>query len=323
MKKIANFIVNKRGIVMSVIFLLAIICAFLMQQVEINSDMTKYLADDSSMKIWLDIMEDEFPEMESSQAIRVMFQDLEAEQKSEILSQLENIKYVDNVDYDAENEDHNKDNHTLYVLNTSYAYGSEEEVSIEDTLEENFEQYDMVYRNNDTAIDGVPVWILLAALGILMVILFLMCSSWIEPFLFLVTIMVAILINMGTNIFMGSVSNITFSIASILQLVLSMDYSIILMNRYRQEKAVDENKQEAMKKALAHAFSSITSSSVTTIVGLLALVFMSFKIGVDLGVVLAKGVLISMLCIFTFLPGLILISDKLIQKTAKKSCIFQ
>lgn len=318
MKKIANFIVNKRGIVMSVIFLLAIICAFLMQQVEINSDMTKYLADDSSMKIGLDIMEDEFPEMESSQAIRVMFQDLEAEQKSEILSQLENIKYVDNVDYDAESEDHNKDNHTLYVLNTSYAYGSEEEVSIEDTLEENFEQYDMVYRNNDTAIDGVPVWILLAALGILMVILFLMCSSWIEPFLFLVTIMVAILINMGTNIFMGSVSNITFSIASILQLVLSMDYSIILMNRYRQEKAVDENKQEAMKKALAHAFSSITSSSVTTIVGLLALVFMSFKIGVDLGVVLAKGVLISMLCIFTFLPGLILISDKLIQKTAKK-----
>ena len=318
MKKIANFIVNKRGIVMSVIFLLAIICAFLMQQVEINSDMTKYLADDSSMKIGLDIMEDEFPEMESSQAIRVMFQDLEAEQKSEILSQLENIKYVDNVDYDAESEDHNKDNHTLYVLNTSYAYGSEEEVSIEDTLEENFEQYDMVYRNNDTAIDGVPVWILLAALGILMVILFLMCSSWIEPFLFLVSIMVAILINMGTNIFMGSVSNITFSIASILQLVLSMDYSIILMNRYRQEKAVDENKQEAMKKALAHAFSSITSSSVTTIVGLLALVFMSFKIGVDLGVVLAKGVLISMLCIFTFLPGLILISDKLIQKTAKK-----
>lgn len=318
MKKIANFIVNKRGIVMSVIFLLAIICAFLMQQVEINSDMTKYLADDSSMKIGLDIMEDEFPEMESSQAIRVMFQDLEAEQKSEILSQLENIKYVDNVDYDAESEDHNKDNHTLYVLNTSYAYGSEEEVSIEDTLEENFEQYDMVYRNNDTAIDGVPVWILLAALGILMVILFLMCSSWIEPLLFLVTIMVAILINMGTNIFMGSVSNITFSIASILQLVLSMDYSIILMNRYRQEKAVDENKQEAMKKALAHAFSSITSSSVTTIVGLLALVFMSFKIGVDLGVVLAKGVLISMLCIFTFLPGLILISDKLIQKTAKK-----
>lgn len=143
MKKTANFIVNKRGIVMSVILLLAIICAFLMQQVEINSDMTKYLADDSSMKIGLDLMEDEFPEMESSQTIRVMFQDLEREQKSEILSQLESIEYVESVDYDTESADYNKDNHTLYVLSTSYAYGSEEEVSIESALEKNFEQYDM------------------------------------------------------------------------------------------------------------------------------------------------------------------------------------
>lgn len=206
----------------------------------------------------------------------------------------------------------------MYVLNTSYAYGSDEEKSIEAELESRFEQYDMVYRNNDTSIGALPGWIVLLAFVILMIILFIMCGSWIEPFLFLITIGIAIVINMGTNIVMGSVSNITFSIAAILQLVLSMDYSIILMNRYRQEKQLTENKEDAMKSALVHAFSSITGSSMTTIVGLLALVFMSFKIGIDLGVVLAKGVLISMLCIFTVLPFIILACDGLIQKTTKK-----
>lgn len=318
MKKLANLIVNKRHIVMSVMLLLAIVSVFLMQKVTINDDMTKYLADDSPMKIGMDIMEEEFPEMETSQTIRVMFQDLNSEQKMELLTELKDIKYVDTVDYDIDSEDYNKDNHTLYILNTSYAYGSDEEISIETALDENFNQYDMIYRNGDTSIGALPTWIICLAFAILMIILFIMCNSWIEPFLFLVTIGVAIVINMGTNIVMGSVSNITFSIAAILQLVLSMDYSIILMNRYRQEKQLTDVKEDAMKKALVHAFSSITGSSLTTIVGLLALVFMSFKIGMDLGIVLAKGVLISMLCIFTVLPFLILISDKLIQKTTKK-----
>lgn len=319
MKKLANLIVNKRHIVMSVMLLCMIVCIFLMQRVEINDDMTKYLADDSPMKIGMDIMEEEFPEIETSQTIRVMFQNLTSEQKTELLSELEGIAYVDSVDYDADSEDYNKDNHTLYVLNTSYAYGSDEEVSIEAALDESFKQYDLVYRNGDTGIGALPTWIICLAFAILMIILFIMCNSWIEPFLFLATIGAAIVINMGTNIVMGTISNITFSIAAILQLVLSMDYSIILMNRYRQEKKLTEVKEDAMKKALVHAFSSIMGSSFTTITGLLALMFMSFKIGMDLGLVLAKGVLISMLCIFTVLPFLILISDKLIQKTAKRS----
>lgn len=303
---------------MSVMLLLAIASVFLMQKVTINNDMTKYLADDSPMKIGMDIMEEEFPEMETSQTIRVMFQDLNSEQKMELLTELKDIKYVDTVDYDIDSEDYNKDNHTLYILNTSYAYGSDEEISIETALDENFNQYDMIYQNGDTSFGALPAWIICLAFAILMIILFIMCNSWIEPFLFLVTIGVAIVINMGTNIVMGSISNITFSISAILQLVLSMDYSIILMNRYRQEKQLTDVKEDAMKKALVHAFSSITGSSLTTIVGLLALAFMSFKIGMDLGFVLAKGVLISMLCIFTVLPFLILISDKLIQKTTKK-----
>ena len=137
--------------------------------------------------------------------------------------------------------------------------------------------------------------------------------------LFFITIGIAVLINQGTNIFLGETSDVTASISAILQLALSMDYSIILMNRYRQELAKgDPDREAAMTRALMAAFGSITGSSVTTIVGLLMLVFMRFKIGMDLGIVLAKGVLCSLLCVFTVLPGLILWGDKLIRKMTKK-----
>ena len=112
--------------------------------------------------------------------------------------------------------------------------------------------------------------------------------------------------------------DIAFGIAAVLQLALSMDYSIILMNRYRQELKKTDDRKEAMANALRAAFGSITGSAVTTIVGLLVLVFMSFKIGADIGIVLAKGVAFSMLCVFTVLPALILLSHKLIEKTEKK-----
>ena len=123
---------------------------------------------------------------------------------------------------------------------------------------------------------------------------------------------------MGTNIIFSSISDMTFSIAAVLQLVLSIDYSIILVNRYKQERINTDSPIEAMKKALYNAFKSITSSSLTTFVGLLALIFMSFTIGKDMGLVLAKGVLFSLICVFTLLPTLIIWSDKLLKITDKK-----
>lgn len=319
LEKLSNFIVNKKHWVCLFMLLLTVASVFLMQSVEINEDMTKYLPDDSSMKVGIDIMADEFPEMEMSNTIRVMFDDLTEAQKMEVLSQLENIEFVESVTYDADSSDYNKENHTLYVLNTSYDYGSEEELVIESVLDSDFSDYHMIWNNDDTSLPDIPIWVMAMALLVLMVILFAMCGSWIEPILFLLVIVIAIVINMGTNLILGSVSSITFSIASILQLVLSMDYSIILMNRYRQEKEVEQDKNLAMKAALTNAFSSVTSSSLTTVVGLLMLVFMSFKIGMDLGIVLAKGVFISMVCVLTVLPGVILAFDKLICRTAKKT----
>ena len=318
LKKVANIIVEKRKIVLAVMLALTVVCVGLMTQVEINEDMTKYLADDSSMKIGMDIMNEEFPAMEQPSYIRVMFTDLGDEAKSEVLETLQKIDHVASVTHDPDSPDYNKDNHTLYTLNIDCAYGSEEEAAIEAALEGSFSDYEVVWRNGDTSLPDLPLWIAAVAVLMLIVILLIMCGSWIEPILFLVAIGVAVAVNMGTNIVLGSISSITFSIAAILQLVLSMDYSIILINRYRQEKAQVANPVEAMKSALVHAFSSIASSSFTTVVGLLALLFMSFKIGFDLGIVLAKGVALSMVCILTVMPGIILTFDKLIEKTAKK-----
>ena len=318
MKKLSELIVEKRYVFIVIMLTAAVICALLIPKLEVNRDMTKYLPDDSNMKAGMDIMSDEFPDTESYQTIRVMFDDLTDVQRTEMLEKLEALPNVSSVTYDAQSPDYNKENHTLYILNTEYDYDSPEELAIESALDTDFANADMIWQNDNDATSALSPFLIALALTVLMIILFVMCGSWIEPFLFLAVIGVAVLINMGTNLIMGSVSYITFSIASILQLILSMDYSIILINRYRQEKEHTENSADAMKAALTHAFSSVASSAMTTVVGLLMLLFMSFKIGMDLGIVLAKGVFISMLCVVTMMPGVILLFDKLIVKTAKK-----
>lgn len=320
MEKIAKWIVKNRMIVLIVALAVTIASALLMLRVNIISDMTEYLPDDSSMKIGLEIMGEEFPNSSAINTIRVMFTDLPEEEKQTIKEELEQIPYADSVDYEADQEDYNKENYTLYVVNSSYNYGSKEMKSIEADIAEKYTgHYSMVYAVDDSTTSSVPMWILVFAVVLLTIILFVMCSSWAEPILFLITIGIAVVINMGTNAFLSRVSQTTYSIAAILQLVLSMDYSIMLMEHYRQELEKTEDHPAAMQHALAKSFAPVTSSSITTVVGLLMLVFMSFKIGADMGGVLAKGVLISLLCVFTVLPVLVLMFDKWVQKTEKKS----
>lgn len=318
MKKFSSFVINKRYPILIIILIITAFCAYLIPKVKVNSDLSKYLADDSSMKMGIDIMDEEFNGSKNNRTIRVMFKGLSAEEKNEILIELKDIEYVDRVNFKADSPDYNKGENTLYIINTPYAYGSPEESSIEKYLEENFTEYNMQFQNDNISQTVLPLWISIVAVGIVLTILFIMSKSWFEPFLFMFTLGIAITINMGTNILMGTISDVTLSIAGILQLVLSMDYSIILLSRYRQEKEKNPDKYAAMKEAFKYAFLSIIGSSVTTIVGLLALTFMSFKIGADIGIVLAKGVLISMLAVFTILPCLILLFDNVITKTNKK-----
>lgn len=318
MRKVTDFIIEKRNYVLTIFIILSVVCLYLSTKVHINYDLTEYLPSTSETRIGMDIMNDEFPELDTS-ALNVMFKDLSTEDKNKIKDELENIEGVSSVAFD-DSDKYNKDEYTLYEITVDGADDSKNAANVYKSVKDNYKDYE-VYTSGEVATRNAPVLnIAVIALAIFcaMIILIIMCDSYVEPFLFLFVIGLAVFLNKGTNIIFSSVSNITTSICAILQMALSMDYSIMLMNRYTQEKEHTKNKEEAMKNALYHSFGSISSSSVTTIVGLLALVFMSFTIGRDLGIVLAKGVIFSLISIFLALPALILMFDSLIEKTQKK-----
>ncbi len=317
MKKVAEFIVEKRYFVLILFIVLTCISIFLSTKVTINDDISKYLPKNSETRIGMEIMDREF-DKEKKSDLYVMFENI-AGQEEKILDELATIDGIQEVEYEFTN-DYNRDGYTLYRIDVSDYSDSKTAAKVYDSINEKFSDYKInlsgsIYDENKPVL---PSWIIFTAIGSAIVILIIMCDSYIEPFLFLFTIGLAVYLNKGTNIIFPSVSNVTDSICAILQMALSMDYSIMLMNRYTQEKGQNIEKKEAMKKALHNSFSSISSSSVTTIVGLMALVFMSFTIGKDLGFVLAKGVLLSLVCIFAVLPGLILMFDNLIEMTKKK-----
>ena len=293
----------------------AIACVFLIPRTKINTDMTRYLPDDSPMKQGIEQMAEEFGEDGvGASMVRVMFWSLPDSLRATIKDELSAMDGISNVLYQDGSEEYNRGEKVLYELLCSNQR-SQQDLAKEITGKYGSGVVVETGEQDTTALIGV----ILIAFALLLIVLFIMCESWLEPPIFLVGIGVAVAINMGTNALLNSVSATTNSIAGILQLVLSIDYSIILMNRYRQEKALgDHDNITAMTIALKKASLSIVSSAFTTIVGLMALVFMKFKIGADMGVVLAKGVLCSLVSIFVMLPTLILALDHAIEKSTKK-----
>jgi predicted RND superfamily exporter protein/HSP20 family molecular chaperone IbpA len=312
---LSEFIVRKRFIFLIAAVVIAIACALLIPHTNINTDMTRYLPNDSQMKQGIDRMSEEFgADAVGTGMVRVMFWSLPDSLKNPVKDELSNIDGVSNILYQNGSEEYNQGEKVLYEL----LCGSQR--SQEDIANEIAEKYgDRIIVEKSENGTSAPIGVILIAFVLLLIVLFIMCESWLEPPIFLAAIGVAVAINMGTNALFKSVSVTTNSIAAILQLVLSIDYSIILMNRYRQEKSLaNGDKITAMTHALKKASSSIVSSAFTTIVGLLALVFMKLKIGADMGVVLAKGVLCSLVSIYTVLPTIILALDSAIEKSTKK-----
>lgn len=319
MRKVTDFIVKARYVFLTLFVILAIFSLYLGTKVNINEDIMKYLPETSEIKIGKDIMDEEFIEQDSS-VLNVMFKGLSDTEKEDTLKKLESINGVSSVLYENTDE-YNRDKYTLYVLNVDDYDHSKTAENV----------YNEVNEMKPEAMSGsiysewkpvLQIWIVVVAIAMAMIILTILSESYIEPWLYLISIGVAVFINKGTNIVFPSISNITDSIVAILQLALSMDYSIMLSNRYRQEREKEKDKTKAMKNALYDSFKAISSSSITTVVGLLALLFMSFTIGRDLGLVLAKGVLLSLVSIFFCLPGLLVLCDKLIMNSKKKTINF-
>ncbi len=176
--------------------------------------------------------------------------------------------------------------------------------------------------NSIDCVETQTMYALIAVGIVVLVILFMFTTSFWEPVLYLIAIGVAVIINMGSNVIMGSVSYLTSGVAGILQLALSMDYSIFLLTRFKQEKEKTPDVEQAMINAIKASLSPINASSLTTIASFIALMFMSYTIGLDMGIVFTKGVIFSLLSVFMLLPGLAIYTNKLIVKTEHRNFKF-
>ncbi len=300
-------------ILMVVTLVAAVVCGLMMPHINVNSDMTKYLPDDSQMKHGIEIITHEFGEGQLSNAdVKVMFKGLDSLQRKAISDQLALRDEVNGVTTEV-SEDGQYTKYDLLVPPSidqkTFGYSIQAE-----------------YGNNvivETSQDGAtpPLSALVIAGAIILIILLIMAQSWMEPVLYLFAIGVAVVLNIGTNALLPSVSITTNYIVAILQLVLSLDYAIVLSNRYRQEWSDTCSVTESVNQAMKKAFPAIMSSATTTIVGLMMLAFMRVKIGLDLGVVLAKGVVCSLITTFTLLPALLLLCHKAIVKSQKRTFI--
>ena len=326
MRKISDFIVDHCYVIFGIFLVLTGICAILATRVNINRNIYSYMPADSETSLGLEIMNDEF-DYDQTSSYEMMLTGVPDNEKSAIKDDIESIDGVSSVDYDSSDE-YNRDQYTRYKINVDAPADSEDSARIYDEIHSKYSglyeiaESGQVYDYNGSVL---KIGVVLLAVGFAMVILTIMSQSWVEPWLFLFAILLAVVVNKGTNIIFPSVSHITDSIAAILQMALSMDYAIMLSTRYRQEKAKPDHpdKKTAMRRAMRYSFGAICSSSVTTVVGLIVLVFMSFTIGRDMGLVLSKGVVLSLVSIFTSLPALLLIFDKAIEKTAKKTINFK
>ena len=296
---------------------LAVVSGIMMFHVNVNADMTKYLPDDSQMKSGLEIITGEFGSSAqmSGADVHVMFEGVSPQEVPGIRTLLQAYPDVNGVTYRYSTDSA----HTVFDLDVPK---SVDQKALGKQISSRFGGNCVVETSQDGATPPISVMIFSAIL--IMVVLFVMAQSWFEPVVILLTAGLAIVLNMGTNALLPSVSITTNFIGSILQAVLSLDYCIVLLNRYRQEQNESTDKRMAIvaaNKAIRRAAPSILSSALTTVVGLLLLCFMRLKIGADMGIVLAKGVVCSLVCTFTVMPSLMLLFRRVINKTAKPAYV--
>ena len=309
MKHIARLLIKYRYLLLILMVALGVAGTCLLPEVKIVSDMTTYLPDDSKMKHGLDSLKSSFKGIDINGAgVSAMFtNEVVHDSLTTELSELDGIAAIIG--------NRSNDRYTLYqfALNPS---ASPDEVA--NSISSRYGDSVTVETASSNLLPDNMLFIGIVCVGLLTLILVIMCASFIEAALFLVAIGIAVAINMGSNAFLPGVSVVTSAIAAILQLILSMDYSIILTNRYRQIRERNPEKVAAMTQALSDATPPILSSAMTTILGMSMLAFMDFKIGLDMGLVLSKGVFLSLVSIYFVLPSLILSFDKIIRKTTKK-----
>ena len=321
MEKVATFIVDKKIFFIALFLAAAIFCAFSRNWVQVNESLTDYLPEETETRQGVDLMEREFVTYSTAD---VMVQNVTYDQAVALQEQLEEIPGVKEIELD-ETSDHYADASALFSI--TFDGSDEDEVSIQalDRVKEHLAPYDMYYSSNvgnplKAIIDREMLLVDLIAVVIIVTVLLITSQTYMEIPVLLITFGAAALLNMGTNFMMGEISFVTDSIAIVLQLALAIDYAIILCHRFTDEH-VTKPPREAAIAALSKAIPEISASSLTTVSGLLALTFMQYRLGGDIGSVLIKAILLSLCSVFLLMPGLLVIFAPLMDRTHHKSFV--
>ena len=331
-----DFIIRKSRAIEKVFIVMVLISAVMAPFVEVNYDLTEYLPDSVESRQGLNIMEDTFGYPGTA---RVMIKDVTLYEAKAYKDRLEKVDGVDRIlwldtgtnvfsgegfiDYTSIDQYYKDDCAVMDVIFEEGDTSKKTSAAIDDMKEITGEKgcyVGMAVQDKSVAKNVRSEMQMILVIGVFMIflVLCLTTNSWVEPFLYLTVMGVAVVINKGTNLFLGEISFLTNSVSAVLQLAVSMDYSIFLIQAFTRYKKAGMGQTEALRAAIDEALNSIFASSLTTIVGFIVLVFMRFSIGYDMGIVLAKGIVCSLLTVVLFMPAMIIRLAGWMERTAHR-----
>ena len=322
MTKIARFIVDKRKAFYLIFIAAFLFCAASINKVQINNDIASYLPAHTETRRGLTIMEEEFITLGSA---NVMVSNVTYQTALELSEKLEGISGVSEVVFD-DTQEHYKQSSALFTISFDAEETDPATIEAMNQVLAALDGYDVyastqIGRDESVTLQQEMTVILLIAAVVIVVVLLFTSKSYMEVPVYLIVFVVAAVLNMGTNFLFGTISFITNSIAVVLQLALAIDYAIIFCHRYMEERDNGLDPREADISALSKAIVEISSSSLTTISGMVTLMLMQLRIGFDMGIVLSKGIICSMLCVFLLMPGLLMLFSGPIDRTRHRSLV--
>lgn len=356
---ISDIIIKYKKCIVSLFIIALMIFGYCALQLNINYDMTDYLPEDANSTKAIEIMSEEFGGALTNAYVLVKNIDVDEaikyKQKIKDVDGVEIVSWIDeSMGIDMLKAVTRGDYSNLKIENANMLGKEDALASAKETIEQYYkdenalfyvtikdgkerkavdEIYDIVGDNGGitgTAVDQASSQSMalnetiksICVLGPLVIIVLLLATtSWIEPFIFLITIGMAIIINLGLCIFSGEISYVTLAVGPILQLAVSIDYAVFLCHSFEKNRKDGLTPDKAMKKSMKESFKSISASALTTLFGFAALLFMKFKLGIDMGVPLVIGVIMSFVCVMLFLPAFLLLTHKWVEKTKHKSFI--
>lgn len=320
MTKLATFIVDKRNLFFLLLAIGILFSLISRNWVTVENDLKAYLPDNSESRQGLDIMEDQFITYGTAQ---IMVENISSEQAEDIYTELKNISGVQSIDHEAPEDYKNVSG----LFRITFDYSEKDEKCLEalesvKTVLTGTDYYISTSLGNSAAeiIEQEVNVIMVLVAGIVVAVLLLTSQTYAEIPVLLLTFVSAMILNQGSQFLMGTISFVSNSVTSILQLALSLDYAVILCNRYKEERERMPIR-EAVITALSKGIPEIGSSSLTTIGGLIAMLFMQFKIGPDMAINLIKAVLFALLAVFVFMPGFLMLFGPLMDKTRHKNFV--